>query len=358
MPKRSTKLVKIDIGADASPKNKSSMSKKKVNQSKGSIVFFASRYWELLWMTNIVTAMKGLVYTNYESVNELIDIYKHTRTSDLEAGDILVTPNFHTQENYEAITSYLDANKPVVILQYAWDPQIQLLDGFWGRDVSNFSYYLTGCTQDKEWLSDKFGKEKIVNTGIPRLDDLYAVKHETSKALKPIYQQLKLDKFMLADIPIAGVYTPEIETMYSTLNDLAPVPVVYKLHPGGLSAEELERFASQSRSKPIFIPDDPANRFSTYRLIKAAQAVICVDSFMAIEASLLNIPVVTFGRNLIPKSYYRFEDRHKSPERIPDGFGSPLNHPHLTPTQKEVASWYTLDGKSTARVVKFLHSIL
>lgn len=319
------------------------------------ILFFAQTYWEIHWLYRVVKAIYGVIYANTPPALEAAKSLQLNTTTDLRSGDILVTCIYHMGENYKAIDKYKAVGKDVILLQHAWDSQIQCFDKFWGLKMDLFDVYFTGCTQDKEWISDIHGKDKVFNPGIPRLDDVFKVKN-SKDSLKDIYQEIGHDKFYLADIPPSQIYSNEVENAYlKQLPQESPLPIVYKMHPGGNYRSGNEWLKKHGPNNIIFLDDDINDPLRTYQLMKASSGVINLESFLSIEATLLEKPVIFYAYKLLPDNYFESTDRiGYSHRRLPKGMGSAVNNPQFTAMQKKVASWYNFDGKNTDRVVELL----
>jgi CDP-glycerol glycerophosphotransferase (TagB/SpsB family) len=96
------------------------------------------------------------------------------------------------------------------------------------------------------------------------------------------------------------------------------------------------------------------DRLKTYELIKASHGVVNLESFILIEASLLEKPVIFWGHENLPADFYNREENVNQKMRLDLDMSSTLEHPEFKPKQAEVVSQYLFDGNNTSRVVNFL----
>lgn len=320
------------------------------------ILFFAHLYWEIQWLHNVVKALDGEVWTDNEDVKNYCIYHEIKLAPNRENYQVLVLCVYHMGQNWDIINYSKNTGRQVVMLQHAWDAALHMIDQFWSHDTGKFDYFLVGCDQDYEWLSRKYGQNRVFNTGVPKLDDLYRVK-KSKKSLKKIYEEIGHSSFLLANAP-TDVICPQLYQYYT--NDIfsdSPLPIVFKVHPGG-KVKHIMDGLSPDKNKAQFqiLEDEQLDRFRTYELIKASSGVVCNGSFMSIEASLMEKPVILYKDEVIPQDVYaRVEYAQVNQNfRSPISISSPIYHPQYLEAQKQLANQYLLDGKNTDRVVNFL----
>lgn len=318
-------------------------------------VFYANTYWELSWLVNVIRATGAPVHTGSSNTKYLARRWGLTLVDNVDHFHTLVMCVYHMGDNRVIRDRFFDQGKQVIILQHAFDSQINFMDTFWGEPTDRFSAYLVGGVQDYLWLQHKHGPGKIIYTGMPRLDDVYHVKHNFTN-FDDIFKTVGHKKFYLAAFADASLYGREAEQAYLKLHKHSPIPVAFKLHPGG-DYEAGVNWLKKIDPDIIYLDDNAEDLYWTYKLIKASQGVICLESFLAVEATLLEKPVIFFGHNLIPPEYYQREE-HKgvAKHRLPLAMSSTLDKPQFTPYQQALSSWYAFDNQNTARVTNFLNT--
>lgn len=320
------------------------------------ILFFATEYWGLLWMYNVIKDLDAEVFNSSSKIAEWCQQMQVKLTNRKDDYDVVVLMILHYGGEYNIAQEFLKRNKQVVVLQHAWDPGLHLKDKFWDKNMGSFSHYIVGCHQDYEWLCGKYpGKDRIHLLGMPRLDDLYEVK-KNHNDLSHIYKEVELDSFYLASAPMMVINQALFNRYASILVQSTNKPFVFKVHPG-FNAEGVRKSLPQSVQYLKVIADNPYDRFHTYELIKASEGIICVESFMAIEASFLGKPVVQWGKEDLPPDWYQRDENINQIYRTPQEMMSDLKNPVFKEKQQEIADLYLCDGKNTERVVAFLKSI-
>ncbi len=311
------------------------------------ILFFAHVYWELHWMYNLIKSVNGTVYTDNDVTKSVCESWGIPTTDDLDNWDIVVMVHFHLGEQRKISEAFFSTGRQVILLQHAWDSALCQKSKFWGLDMTRFNYLLVGSKQDEEWLKPLHG-DKVKLTGMPRLDDLYKVKH-SKKSLDHIYKMVGFDKFLLAIPGVSGVHGINLER--ETLERLpgeTPLPLVYKIHPGG-GGGNLIAYIKERVPQSYCIDDDKFDQLKTYELIKASSGVVAVESFMLIEASLMGKPVVFYGRDQLIPDFYDREENFNQDKRLLPEMSSSIHNLVYTKAQDEVCSWYLFDGKNTKR---------
>lgn len=320
------------------------------------ILFFAHLYWEIHWMYDVIKKLDGVVYTDDDQTKQLcIDLGIKT-TNSYDDYKALVMCVLHMGQNYEMAKKFNESGRKIILMQHAWDPALNLCDHFWDLNMQMFDYYLVGCEQDYQWLSQKFGDEKILNLGIPKLDNLYRIKNKEID-LSDIYNEVGTNDFFLSLSPTNvlsdGVYRDYAEHLVPN----SPTTIVFKLHPGSTKVEET-RVSFLNEGKDFKIIADKINDPNyVYKVIKASKGVVCLESFLSVEASLLGKPVIFHGHDSLNSDFYNKSENINQIERAPLGMSSSLGDPHYKDEQKNIADMYQFDGKSTYRVVTFLKGL-
>jgi hypothetical protein len=320
------------------------------------ILFFAHCYWEIHWMYNVIKELDGVVYTTNETTKQLCDDLNIKTTTDRENWKAVVMCNMHMGQNWEMNEYFLNTGGKSIIMQHAWDSGLNLCNKFWDHDMSKFSYYLVGCEQDYKWLGDKYDYDRVLNLGMPKLDDLHKIKNEDVD-LEPIYQELGTRDFFLSIAPTDVINSSILRDYQEHLITSSPTQIVFKLHPGNIDYEQTRQsYLSQGRDFKI-IADKLTDIDFIYKLIKASKGIVCIESFLSIEASLMNKPVIFHGHDSLTSDFYNKEENINQIERAPLGMSSSLGDPHFKQEQQTIANLYRCDGKSTCRVVTFLKGL-
>lgn len=145
-----------------------------------------------------------------------------------------------------------------------------------------YSYVLCASAETRALYAQAFDmpEEKILLTGIPRIDAiLHAGEEENRARLLDAYPALKEKKILLYVPTFRTAGLPDLDAMDACI-DHDRYELVVKLHP--LDAEKLRK---QGKSFDRY-PEIP-----TLRLMTVADAIITDYSAISIEASLLNRPV-------------------------------------------------------------------
>ncbi len=316
------------------------------------ILFYVDHYWELPWIYRVAKELDAPVYSENPPTREAIQAWGLNLSSSANEGDILVLVYTHMGRNYDISENYLKSNRQVVIMQHAFDSSLHVPEQFWGRPTNHFSYFLVGCQQDARWLGAKHG-DKVILTGMPRLDDLRKVLREQKKPVDDLPSA-----YYLSIIPNDTVFGQAVLDKYlRNLPQEVNTPIVYKAHPGA-DIKAVWETVSQVNGNAMVV-DDPVNDpFYTYRLIKNATAVVCLESFIAIEASLLGKPVIFYGHELLENNFYGREDNPNQTERLPIEMSSGFFEYVVNAKQEAIAANYLCDGQNTKRVVKFLKGLI
>jgi len=250
----------------------------------------------------------------------------------------------HLGQNRDMIKYFRTTGGKVILFQHAFDSGVNLKDNFWNQDMSNFDTYIVGCTQDQKWLSEKYPNKEIVNLGMPRMDDLY----ETKDCIEG------LSDYFLVAYPNDGclgnsLYRKYMEQLPGETNS----KLVFKVHPGGTCSMVVDDIKNRGLNVTV-LEDDMTDLNYIYKLINGSRGVICDESFLAIETSLLNKPVIFYGHNELPTDFYEREENVNQIQRLPIEMSSSLSNPTVTTKQLEICQSYPCDGKNTSRVIKFL----
>lgn len=321
------------------------------------ILFFVNIYWELHWLHNVIEALNADVYTENETCKEYCKRHNFNLVNDKENYQVVATMNIHFGEQWNIASHYKNTGGKVVLFQHAWDSALHLKRDFWNKDMGTFDLYLVGSTQDQKWLKETYSDKNIVLTGLPKFDDLYKVK-KSKKKLDYIYKKYNVDSYLLSVAPSDSICI-DISNKYEyELESSCPIPVIYKMHPGSNHQATLEGFYNKGRMNIKLIPDDEFDRFSTYEMIKASAGVACVESFLSTETSLLEKPVVFWGREKLPQDFYQRDFNINQVYRAPAEMSSSLTDLRYMPQQREIAEMYLCDGNNTKRTVNILKEFL
>ena len=204
-------------------------------------------------------------------------------------------------------------------------------------------------------VSKKYGTERIHYTGMPKLDDLYAVK-KSNKGM-PIYiTDIYKGSFYLVNEP-TDIISKDIYDAYTTgIVSVADMKLIYKVHPGRTVEDITLELPAEFKDITI-IQDDPYDRFNTYEWIKASSAVIAIESFFLVDATLMNKPIIMWGKESIPMDWWKSRQNIMQSERLSDGLSSAFGNLVFTDKQRELQDQYLCDGHNTERVVKFLEEL-
>ena len=320
------------------------------------IIFACYLPWDVHWMYEVIKATNGSVYTINEQVRNVCYRLGIPTVQKFDGFTIMVVSNIHLGVRQSA-EYFINTGGKVVMLQHAWDTGLQLRDRFWNHDMNKFTYILVGCTQDYDWLSNKYGKDRIILTGMPKLDNLYRIKNDNIP-LDDVYKELNVNSFYLSIAPTDVISNSIFRSYDERLEGDSPLPVVFKVHPGSNFQAAKDADISRGKTNRNLIPDDIYDVNKTYRIMKASSGVVCVESFFSIEATLLGKPVIFYGYQDIPGGFYNKDENINQNLRAPFEMSSSLAHPKFTEKQKEIADMYLFDGKNTERVVTFLKGII
>lgn len=317
-----------------------------------NLVFFAHSYWELHWIYRVAKSL------DIPIVSDSAHTYEVAKKLDLRVEEVdwgnwlntneyhgVITTNMHMGQNRDTVEKFFGSGRLAILIQHAWDSDLNILDKFWNYDMHRFTHYIVGSTQDEEWLKVKHG-EKIINLGMPRLDDLYEVKKEDS---------LPDSRYFLSITPDSGVHGGRVEQMYFNLS--SNYPVRYKIHPGG-QYESTKNNLLNTYPNLVLLPDPEDDPLYTYRTIKNSAGVLALESFMLVEASLLGVPVIMFAQEHMDSSFYNREENSRQKERLPANISSEIDSPQFKPAQKVLADRYLCDGQNTKRVIDFLYKLI
>jgi hypothetical protein len=320
-----------------------------------NMLFFVSEYWELHWLHNVIEAMNGDVYTNSDECRKYCEKFNFKVVADRESYKTIVVTNVHLGQQNEIVKYFMSTGGKAVVIQHGWDPAISLYDNFWNEDVGRFSYYLVGCQQDYEWLTAKYGNDRIIMTGIPKLDDVYNIKNNDVD-LTSIYESVGSSQFYIANAP-TDVFSVDIHKQYcNPLLERSPYKIVYKTHPGFNMVLHFPDI-TYSSDKYTMVNDDHFDRNYVYKLIKASRGVVIIESFLIMEASFLEKPAIFWAHDLLPRDLYNKPENVNQIHRLPVEMSSTFENPEYKPMQKVMVDKYLFDGQNTQRVVTFLKGL-
>ncbi|MCG3204060.1 MAG: hypothetical protein KCHDKBKB_00763 [Elusimicrobia bacterium] len=318
------------------------------------LVMFAHSYWELHWTYRVLKSLSIPVVSDSPHVYEvakklgLVTIETDWRQWLGENDfDGVITTNMHLGQNRETVEKFFGSGRLAILMQHAWDSDLNILDKFWNYDMSRFTHYLVGSTQDEEWLRAKHG-DKIVYTGMPRLDDLYEVKQEAMD---------NQGQFFLSIIPDNGVHGDRVRQEYFHLASSGKYNVRFKIHPGG-QYEPTKQSLLDVNPNFICLPDPDDDPLYTYRMIQSSSGVLAVESFITVETSLLEKPIIFFGIDQMDSSFYNREENSRQKDRLDPNMSSTIDSPIFTDAQRKISERYLCDGQNTKRVVEYLYKLI
>ena len=322
-------------------------------------LFYLYNYQDIHWMNNVIQALKGRsdvgFYTDIPGVEKVCQAFDIPLTQDKVNWQAVVVTNLHMGPRLMAEYFKRTGGK-VIVMQHAWDSNLVLRDNFWGKSTDLFDYYCVGSEQDYDWLREKWG-DRIVLTGMPRLDDLYRVKSD-EKPLTHIYEKLGVDKFMLSISPIDIVFGQMmVDRYYNILPKESSIPIIFKSHPGTSYEGTRQALDERGLQHIHLIPDDPYDILNTYELIKASSGVVCLESFLGVEASLMHKPIVLYGYQELDPSFWGKDENINQRERLPFETSSWFNDLRFKDQQKVFEETFLFDGGNTKRVVDFITSL-
>jgi len=229
--------------------------------------------------------------------------------------------------------------------------------------ISSAKFACWGKTSKEALIGYGGDEKKIIVTGSPRYDSL--IKKEGFKSKEDIYLLFNLkpeDKIVV----YATNVMPEQELMFTALakacNELN-LKLILALHPA-----DKEQFYANICTKnnwQLLVSKDFANLFS---LINYSEVFVTKASTVAIEAMIIEKPIITMNFTTAPDrlpfaklgaaiGVYRPEDLKNAVEEI-------LTKENIKSNLKKKAEEfledyiYSLDGKSTERVVNLIKSLI
>lgn len=317
------------------------------------VLVYCHHYWEFHWLYKLIIQADLEVCTDNSETQSIIDKYQ-CKTVNAENitnpfYQVLVVSIMHFGEHQKAIKQFIDTGRKVVVVQHAWDSALNLYNEFWNMDMHKFTLYCVGGQQDYQFLSGKHGESKIKQTGMPRFDMLMRVKEMD---LTDIHEKVGKKEFLLATCPVSSIHDDRmVEEFYTKMPEESPLPIVYKIHPGGTIGQFNMTFPHLQ-----FIDDNKEDIYETYKLIQASSGVISPASFLSIEATMLGKPVILYGDiNVQTKAAQQHE---RQEERLPRDMSSTFQKLEFTKTQQDMLQWYDHDGKCTERVINEINQIL
>ena len=266
--------------------------------------------------------------------------------------DLLVVNKMHYDGSRQMSEAYAKAGKQIVLVEHAGDGLLHLLDQLWGENINYFAAFAAMGKQTCKLLKNKFG-DKIVLTGGPRLDRIIdAPKWDK----KEIYDSLGVNEFWLVAIPPQNHSTPELEHLYfEVLPTLLDAKPVYKIHPR-YPVEPYRKYGQ------LIIGDDTLIKDMTYEIINASKGIVTTmePSFICVEASLLQKPVIGFGnlapiKEVAPEIGFIDEDAYLS-IRFKELCSTPNNHSY-NDQQKQLINDFPHDGKNSERVAVLIEEV-
>jgi hypothetical protein len=265
--------------------------------------------------------------------------------------DALVVNKMHYGIALGLSEAYAKAGRPVLLIEHAWDSLLHLLDTLWGKPINFFSLFAVNGKQQYELLNNKHG-DRIRLTGCPRFDKLVeAPKWDKQK----IYEMAGTDDFWLVTIPLQNLSTPDIDRQFfEVLPTILDAKPVYKIHPR-YSPEPYMKYGQ------TVLGDDTLTQDITYELINASKGIVTPfqASFMIVEASILQKPVICFGDMMLTSEI--------APEIKPLEEIKKCDITRITSSsekyafnayQQELIDAFPHDGKNSERVVHLIEELL
>lgn len=307
-------------------------------------VFFFTHHWELMWLYPIIKKTGWPIIYVSDTIQQICDDlgFKTITEEEAQSHTKLIITVQHFTPQRERVDHWTATGGQVYVIQHAWDSILALQDEFWSAHMNSFTKMLVCCTQDDEWLSQKY-RGKIFLTGSPRLAMINEVK---IMDLSDIYEKVGTKDFFVATPPLGGFHSDTVYNMfYRDLPTLTQSKIVYKIHPSG----DLNGLKAQY-PQFFFWQDSRTDPYDTYKLVMASHGLVTASSFLGIEATLMDKPVILMG-DLMEEEYQRQEWQHQR-ERLPRDISSTLAKPEITSKQKEVKNWYKYDDTSLDNVIK------
>lgn len=199
-------------------------------------------------------------------------------------------------------------------------------------------------------LAEQYGHFRVVETGWPKLDPLFS-----ESALPQLRNQLQTDKPVVL---YASTFSPSLTSapaLYETIKKLSEKGDwhwLVTLHP-----KMDEAIVSKYRA----LAGDSLSFFESYEdvlpLIKAADAMLCDTSSIAIEFQMLNKPLVTFKA----KSPGPYQIDVNNTDEVEGAISEALQCPEhlMTQTKRFVDALHPYsDGSSSDRILDTVDSFL
>lgn len=326
------------------------------------ILFYGDECRELIGLLPVMKELGKIgVLFYFSSMYEITRLKAHQLripiTDNLENFDILIVTKMHCDFASVISKYYYSNNRVVLLIQHAFDYDLHLISEKLGLDIDNFTKICCGDYFAYKKLISKFGKDKVILTGIPRLDDLYEV--YTNSNYKEIYELLGLSEYWLITIPephIANKTT--LENYFIELPRFLNAPPVYKVHPRSNS----DFYSKYNEHNHIIIDDDTLpNRIDlTYKLLCGSKGLVSYipPSFYAFEASFIKKPVILYGEGIKDK---KIEELYKDINHIfyrYKNISSSFSDPEFNETQQKLCEEFLFDGKNSQRVVDVIKEYL
>lgn len=309
-------------------------------------VIFVNHYWELHWLYPLIKRTSwAVIDTGRNQINEFCRFHEFPMISlqDAEQNCSKVILNVvHFGEHGRFISKWIDSGKQAYVIQRAFDSALAVYDEFWGVDMRKFTKYLVASQFDYDLLSSRFG-DKVKFTGSPRL---WMASEAVNKNLDKIYEKVGTKNFYVATV-IGGlpIHDDNLPDRYQNeLPTISPCKIVYKLHPDGNLEYHREKYPNN-----FFWPDNIHDVWETYKLVAASRGVITPSSFLAIEATIMEKPVILFGD--VHQDEYNRQEKQRQRERLPREMSSHINNPGFNLTQEKIRNSYKFDKGCIDRVI-------
>lgn len=335
------------------------------------VLFYGDRCSDAIELFPVMKILRGFkgVECYYSSLTEqaAIDLAKRNDfpiTLSCESFDILAVVKIHKGHSLWLSKQYYNSGKPVVLIQHVLDTYANLLSEYRDEPIDFFTTLCAGGPIDYKLLRSKF-KDKVIMTGIPRLDKLCEAPYWDKKEIREL---VKSNKYWLITMPGPNVLTSELESQFfielpKLIKDKLDSEPIYKIHPN-------------HDPKPFYkygytiIDDDTKTKDITYELINASEGIITTiyPSFMAVEASILRKPVICYGNEILPGktidtfSGWRLTYLRKFVPLImerwrPFKISSTFEMPSFNEHQQQLTDEFLHDGKNSQRVAEFILEI-
>lgn len=214
----------------------------------------------------------------------LIEILK--KINEIEKPDVFVIQDFHDWFE-KCIIQFSDKNSTkTLMLQHG-----MTVGGIQDRFVPITKMALFGKLLEKKLLLKGFSNAQLTPTGAPQWDKLYKLSINKSKLIDDL--SLNHEKkiiLMATEVIEPYAMTETYREVFLAANSLADVQLIFKLHPSdpGLYIDEV---AKELKFKEDYI----ITRHNIHELLLVSDILINMQSTVAIEAIILNIPTISLN---------------------------------------------------------------